>query len=137
VKIDVTQEAYDVLNQLRVLQTSYSDVILDLLSSSVDADGRRGRLEEQLATKDQEIEKLRYYLKETLWMARRYAHNRSTYAPGMVNEAIQGALELGVKIEPDNDIGMYADDAGLGKWSPEHRQFVRPGVPLKARLEDE
>lgn len=35
---------------------------------------------------------LRDILKDTLWMARRYAHGRSTYSPMLVNQAIDRAL---------------------------------------------
>jgi hypothetical protein len=37
-----------------------------------------------------------HIIKQTMWMARRYAGGRMTYAPGMYNEAATLALDLGV-----------------------------------------
>lgn len=61
---------------------------------------------------------LRSVIMGILWMARRYAHNRRTFAASTVNEAIDICLRMGIKIEPDtvDGIGMYADDGDLGKW---------------------
>jgi hypothetical protein len=75
-----------------------------------------------------EIERvaLRTIISETLWMARRYAHGRSTYAPYAVNRQIDTALSLGIKILPDEamDIpSLYADDGMLGRWSPVMQSF--------------
>lgn len=62
---------------------------------------------------------------ETLCYARRYAHNRASFAPSVVNEAIDAALGYGIKIQPDSDpeIGMYARDYHLGKWNPKRQKF--------------
>lgn len=40
-------------------------------------------------------------LKETLWMARRYANGRQTYAPAIVNRHIAEFERLGFKVEDD------------------------------------
>lgn len=61
----------------------------------------------------------------TLWMARRYAHNRSTYAPHVVNTAIDILIELGIYITPDVDNDMYADDGMFGKWNSELKKFIK------------
>ena len=44
---------------------------------------------------------LRSIVQDTLWMARRYADGRATYAVGMVNDAIDKADEIGVATRPD------------------------------------
>ncbi len=59
---------------------------------------------------------LRTIIQETLWMARRYADGRCTYAPSTVNEAIDAALALGLHITTDADGTMYAKDGQLGQW---------------------
>lgn len=66
-------------------------------------------------------------IKDILWMARRYAHNRSSYAPWLINTRIDQALKLGIEIEKDtvDGIEMYADDGMLGKWNPEKRRFEK------------
>lgn len=85
------------------------------------AGNRFGELE-QLYKLAEENEKLRNIIQETLWMARRYADGRSTYAPSMVNENIMKAYELGIEldgpIEPD-----FAKDGMFGEWNPETRSF--------------
>lgn len=59
---------------------------------------------------------MEYIIRETLWMARRYAHGRRTFAPSTVNECINLALKLGIKIDPDtvDGIEMYARDGDFG-----------------------
>jgi hypothetical protein len=69
-------------------------------------------------------EKLEHIITHTLWMDRRYADGRSTYAPGMVNEAIDMALELGL------DLGgpveeTYAEDGMFGTWNPVTKNFEK------------
>lgn len=61
---------------------------------------------------------------ETLWMARRYADGRMTFAPTTVNECIDAAIKLGIDIQPDND-DMYATDGTLGKWDPKRGKFEK------------
>jgi hypothetical protein len=71
-----------------------------------------------------ELDTLKYIIKETLWMARRYAHGRRTFAASTLNECVDLALKLGIDIKADDVVGgMYADDADLGKWMPEHQTF--------------
>lgn len=43
-------------------------------------------------------------IQDIFWMARRYAHGRHTYAPGMVREAYTKLMELGVHIDQDETI---------------------------------
>lgn len=43
-------------------------------------------------------------IRETLWMARRYADGRATYAVAQVNEALDRADALGIPIEPDRTL---------------------------------
>lgn len=65
------------------------------------------------------IAQLEFIVCETLWMARRYAHNRRTFSPTIVNECIDMATgELGLIIKEDtvDGIDKYADDGDLGKW---------------------
>jgi len=90
------------------------------------------RLEKQLEHRFSELESLHLIAKEneqlkdiirqTLWMARRYADGRSTYAPAMVNECIMKANKLGIEldgpIEPE-----FAKDGMFGEWNPETRGF--------------
>jgi hypothetical protein len=77
-----------------------------------------------------ENEKLKSLLGETLWMARRYADGRSTYAPSIVNESIDFAVSLGVRIDPD-DGKMYASDGDFGNWNPETKRFSKEGTQAK------
>jgi hypothetical protein len=78
--------------------------------------------EEALA---RENERLRNIILDTLWMARRYADMRSTYAPTVVNEAIDKALKLGIPIADDSTIGRYAHDGMFGNWDANIQEFVK------------
>lgn len=69
-------------------------------------------------------EKLELIIANTLWMARRYVDGRSTYAPGLVNEAIDMALELELDIYGPMD-DMYAEDGLFGTWNPETKSFEK------------
>jgi hypothetical protein len=64
-------------------------------------------------------------MREVIWMARRYADGRSTYAPSIVNEAIDYLLSKGVMIEADASIGMYARDGDFGVWNRERQRFEK------------
>lgn len=58
------------------------------------------------------IANLEYIIRETLWMARRYATGRSTFAPGTLNEC--------VKLSRDGaENTLYAADGMFGEWNPE------------------
>lgn len=47
---------------------------------------------------------LEQIIKEIFWMARRYAHGRHTYAPGIIRDAYNVLKKLGVDIEHDDTI---------------------------------
>lgn len=52
-----------------------------------------------------ENEALRNIIKNTFWMARRYAHGRHTYATGMVREAYDTIKRLEIDIgHPDDTL---------------------------------
>ena len=69
---------------------------------------------------------LKQMLLDTLWMARRYANGRRTYATSTVNETIDHALKLGIPVEPDGSNGeMYAEDGSFGKWNPKTKTFAK------------
>lgn len=57
---------------------------------------------------------------EILWMARRYADGRSTFAPSTVNEIIDQLIKDGIKIDKDTTLrdpeGLYASDGMFGFW---------------------
>lgn len=79
---------------------------------------------------ERENSKLRRVVEDTLWMARRYAHNRQSYATALVNISVQTALDLGIDIRPDQTLNegehkMFADDAMFGVWNPDTRDFKR------------
>lgn len=67
---------------------------------------------------------LEHIIRETLWMARRYADGRSTYAPETVNKCIDKALELGIDLDgPPEE--MYASDGMFGKWNTKLQMFEK------------
>lgn len=73
-------------------------------------------------------EKLKYIIRETLWMARRYANNRSTFAPTTFNECVHLLDELGLSYLYQGDENgnlRFADDGMLGKYNPEVRKFEK------------
>tara|TARA_R100001086_G_scaffold246872_2_gene179858 strand:+ start:1004 stop:1345 length:342 start_codon:yes stop_codon:yes gene_type:complete len=77
-----------------------------------------------------ENNKLKYIVRETIWMARRYAHNRRTFAPSTINECIDIALKMEINIDKDRMLGqnetvMYAEDGDLGKWNSELQKFEK------------
>jgi hypothetical protein len=53
---------------------------------------------------EQENSKLRSIIWDTLWMARRYAHNRNTYAKDTIEDAVKRASYLGIDIEDDHTL---------------------------------
>lgn len=71
---------------------------------------------------EEEKQELKRIIKETLWMARRYADGRSTYAPEMVNKCIMSAEKLGISLEGPVD-EPYAKDGMFGVWNPETERF--------------
>jgi hypothetical protein len=66
-------------------------------------------------------------IRDLLWMARRYADKRSTYAPHTVNLAIDMLILLGHKVEPDANGNLYADDGMFGQWNPKTQTFTKEG----------
>jgi hypothetical protein len=72
-----------------------------------------------------ENERLRSIIRETLWMACRYAHGRNTYAVGMYNDAAREAQRLGCAVDNGNE-PIFALDGdlrnGISNLSPEERQ---------------
>ena len=47
---------------------------------------------------------LEQVIQDTLWMARRYANRRQTYAPSMVNDALDKLASIGVIIADDKTL---------------------------------
>ena len=53
-------------------------------------------------------------LRNTFWMARRYANGRQTYTPSVINNALSQLLDIGIKIEDDNT--LIADGNSSSKF---------------------
>lgn len=73
-----------------------------------------------------ENDKLKFALRQTLWMARRYADGRSTFAPSDFNEVVHMLDDMGLgELMPGDDAGRkrFASDGMLGEYNPETRQF--------------
>ena len=74
------------------------------------------------------IEVLKSLVKDTLWMARRYAHGRSSYAVSMYNQSVHrlDAIGLDSLLVPDNVDGKrFADDGMFGEYDPATRRYVK------------
>ena len=54
---------------------------------------------------------LRHDLEEVMWMARRYADGRQTYAVNMYNEIALNCLRIGIKLNTCDGI-VWARDGG-------------------------
>ena len=74
--------------------------------------------EASLAAVTAERDALRGIVRDTLWMARRYADGRRTYAVGMCNDAIAKAAELGLTFEDKPDVPFIARDGDGPDWQP-------------------
>ena len=61
-------------------------------------------------TKDQKIENLTRIIQNTFWMARRYAHGRHTYAPGIVRKSYYDLKNIGIEIKTDDTIKPPKDN---------------------------
>lgn len=76
----------------------------------------------------QENSRLKYILKETLWMARRYADGRSSYAVSQFNEAIHELDLMGLsKLNPGDPAEngkRFADDGMFGYYDPTSKQHI-------------
>jgi len=71
---------------------------------------------------EEENQTLRYIVAQTLWMARRYADSRSSYAVGMLNDAVHELDRAGLS---HLFTGDPADDGMFGKYDPETRTFKK------------
>lgn len=65
---------------------------------------------------------LRDIIRETLWMARRYANGRKTYAPRLVNKNIMLSRELNIDLDGPIEF-EYAKDGTFGEWDSETKKF--------------
>lgn len=76
---------------------------------------------------EEENEALRYIVAQTLWMARRYADGRSSYATAMFNDSVYELDRAGLAHlftgDPAEDYKRFADDGMLGKYDPKTRTF--------------
>lgn len=79
--------------------------------------------------KSKREQQLEFIVRETLWMARRYAHGRMTVVPWAYNKAAAVAIELGLMDEKSMDTAnihegdlvdstVWAKDGGFG-WPDE------------------
>ena len=60
--------------------------------------------------KDERIRALEYVIKETFWMARRYAHGRNTYTPQVIRDSYNLLKRLGIDIRHDITIQPPTED---------------------------
>ena len=72
-------------------------------------------------------EQLEYVVRETLWMAHRYADGRRTFAPSTFNECKDIVKELGIELQEDTTTRdpVYATDGDLGKWDSDKQRFQK------------
>lgn len=79
----------------------------------------------------EENEILKKIIKDTLWMAQRYADGRSTYAPSMVNLAIHKLDGLGLAHlhvgDPAAEYKRFARDGMYGEWCSITKRFIKEG----------
>ena len=79
----------------------------------------------------EENEKLKQIIGDTMWMAQRYADERSTYAPSMFNLAVHRLDELGLAHlhvgDPAEDNRRFARDGMFGEWCAVTKRFVKEG----------
>lgn len=82
----------------------------------------------------EENEKLKEIIKDTLWMARRYADGRSTYAPRTFNMCVHKLDELGLAHLHIGDCSendkRYASDGMFGEWDSAIKDFIKKGESL-------
>jgi hypothetical protein len=65
---------------------------------------------------DTEVARLRKIIRDTLWMACRYAHGRQSYAVAMYNQAAREAQALGaIDDRPASDEPIFAIDGSLSR----------------------
>lgn len=82
----------------------------------------------------EENEALKQIIRETLWMAQRYADGRSTYAPSMFNSMVHKLDGLGLAHlhvgDPAENHKRFARDGMFGDWDPVTRRFIKEGKSL-------
>lgn len=87
---------------------------------------------------ERENARLKYILKETLWMARRYADGRMSYAVSQFNEAIHELDALGLANLHEGDSAedgkRFADDGMFGRYDPETRKHVKSDEKIVSGL---
>jgi hypothetical protein len=80
---------------------------------------------------EEENQALKYIVEQTLWMARRYADGRMTYAVSMFNDAVHELDRAGLSHlftgDPAENYKRFADDGMFGKYDVETRNFKREG----------
>lgn len=73
-------------------------------------------------------QRLKHILKETLWMARRYADGRSSYVVSQFNEAIHELDLMGLpELNPGDPAAngkRFADDGMFGNYDPTSKQHI-------------
>jgi hypothetical protein len=78
---------------------------------------------------EEENQALKYIIAQTLWMARRYADGRSSYAVGMLNDAVHELDRTGLSHlftgDPAEDYKRFADDGMFGKYDSTTRTFKK------------
>lgn len=82
----------------------------------------------------EENEILKEIIKDTLWMAQRYADGRSTYAPHLLNIAVHKLDELGLAHlhvgDSANENRRFARDGMFGEWCSVTKRFIKEGESL-------
>lgn len=78
---------------------------------------------------EEENQALKYIVEQTLWMARRYADGRMTYAVSMFNDAVHELDRAGLSHlftgDPAENHKRFADDGMFGRYDPEMKNFKK------------
>ena len=78
-------------------------------------------------TDKQTIEFLLGCLKNTIWMAARYADGRMSAAPGLFNDTLEDLDKHGFGRVMDGDAARnghrYVSDGDMGQYDPETKQY--------------
>jgi hypothetical protein len=96
-------------------------VTIRLLEVIMGKCGKKANSLEELLT---QINALEGFVKNTWWMARRYVDGRSTYAPGVYNEAVKKLQDAGLGSLFGDCDEIYASDGMFGEWDPELERFT-------------
>lgn len=82
----------------------------------------------------EENEILKEIIRDTLWMAQRYADGRSTYAPHVFNMAVHKLDGLGLAHlhvgDPVENNRRFVKDGMYGEWCPVNKRFIKEGESL-------